>query len=126
MSKGPAAPKLPDLSYIAEDLRPLAVVIDSLTPDPHNARLHGEKNRAAVADSLRLNRQLKPITVDADGVILTGNCTWETAKDLGWKFIARTRTNLRGGGPCRTTALPNWLSGTRTNSAARLRRSPPS
>jgi hypothetical protein len=86
----------PDLSYIAADLRPLAVPIDSLKPDPHNARLHGEKNRQAVADSLRLNGQLKPITVDADGVILTGNCTWETAKALGWKYIARTRTDLRG------------------------------
>jgi ParB-like chromosome segregation protein Spo0J len=91
-----AANDQPDLSYIAADLRPLAVAIDSLTPDPHNARLHGEKNRAAVAESLRLNGQLKPITVDADGVILTGNCTWETAKSLGWKYIARTRTELRG------------------------------
>jgi hypothetical protein len=85
-----------NLSYIAADLRALAVAIDSLKPDPHNARLHGDKNRAAVADSLRMNGQLKPITVDADGVILTGNCTWETAKSLGWKFIARTRTELRG------------------------------
>jgi ParB-like chromosome segregation protein Spo0J len=78
------------------DLRALAVPIESLKPDPRNARTHGEQNRAAIEASLRLNGQQKPISVDADGVILAGNGTWAAAKALGWKYIARVRSELTG------------------------------
>jgi len=86
----------PDLSHITADLRSLAVPIESLTPDPRNARVHGEQNLAAVAASLKLNGQQKPISVDANGVILAGNGTWTAAKSLGWKHIARVRSELTG------------------------------
>lgn len=85
-----------DLKYITADLRGLAVPIGSLKADPRNARVHDEKNLAAIAASLRANGQQKPISVDADGVILAGNGTWTAAKSLGWKHIARVRCELTG------------------------------
>jgi hypothetical protein len=43
----------PDLSQIADPLRPLAVPLDQLRPDPSNARRHPERNLEAVKESLR-------------------------------------------------------------------------
>ncbi|HEV7301593.1 MAG TPA: ParB N-terminal domain-containing protein [Tepidisphaeraceae bacterium] len=103
------------VEHITPDLRPLAVPIDSLTPDPRNARTHGDKNRAAIAKSLQQNGQLKPISVDANGVILAGNGTWAEAKALGWQYIARARTALTGAAAMRwalqdnrTAELAEW------------------
>jgi hypothetical protein len=41
-------PAGPDLSYILESLRPLAVPIGELEFDPTNARLHPERNLEAI------------------------------------------------------------------------------
>src|SRR5438094_7918358 len=43
---------VPDLSHIAEALRPLAIPCSSLNPDPDNARLHSEENIEAIMKSL--------------------------------------------------------------------------
>ena len=43
----------PDVTYIHESLRHLAVPIDSLTPDPVNARLHDERNITTIMGSLK-------------------------------------------------------------------------
>jgi DNA modification methylase len=81
----------PDLSYIAEELRPFAVPIDSLELDPKNARLHPEKNREATKASLAERGQVLPITVRlANRVVMTGNSTLELARELGWSHIAAT------------------------------------
>jgi DNA modification methylase len=88
MSK-PKRQPAPDLSYIAEDLRPFAVPIGSLVLDPKNARLHNEPNLASIKASLSGRGQRKPITVRRDGsIVMTGNGTVETAKALGWTHIA--------------------------------------
>jgi phage gp29-like protein len=84
------------LAHITPSLRALAVPIDSITPDPRNARKHGERNSKAIADSLKGHGQVKPIVLDADGVILAGNGTYAAALELGWKFIAAVKTPLRG------------------------------
>ena len=87
-SPEPAEPS-PDLSYIAEDIRGSAVPIDSLVPDPKNARLHGEANRAATLSSMRSRGQTLPITVRlANRVVMTGNSTLDIAKELGWTHLA--------------------------------------
>jgi hypothetical protein len=86
----------PDLSMIVEGLRPLAVPISKLRPDPRNARKHGKANLAAVEDSLRKFGQQKPIVVDGDGMIIAGNGTVEAAKSLGWTHVAAVRSNLSG------------------------------
>ncbi len=106
---------LADLEHITPDLRTLAVPIESLEADPRNARRHGDQNKAAIRASLDQNGQLKAISVDADGVILAGNGTWEQAKALGWKYIARARTHLTGAAAMRwaiadnrTAELADW------------------
>jgi DNA modification methylase len=85
----PELPEPPDLSHIAEPLRGLAMPIASVALDPANARLHAERNLAAVGASLRVYGQRKPIVVRRAGMIVTaGNGTLEAAKRLGWTHIA--------------------------------------
>lgn len=68
------------------------VRIDSLTPDPENARKHSTRNLDAIAASLEDFGQRRPIVVTAGGVVIAGNGTMEAAKQLGWELIAVTRT----------------------------------
>lgn len=78
------------LSWIAPDLRSLAVPIETLEPDPENARVHGEANLAATRRSLAQHGQRKVLVVH-DGVVMAGNGTLEVAKDLGWTHLAVAR-----------------------------------
>lgn len=74
---------------IIDSLKGLAVPIDSLKPDPRNARLHPERNLEALRTSLRYYGQRKPIVVRKnDSRIIAGNGLWQAAKDLGWTEIA--------------------------------------
>lgn len=79
------------LDYIAPGLRPLAVTIESLTPDPANARTHSERNIEAIRNSLTRFGQRKPIVVQQQGdarIIRAGNGSVEAAKALGWSHVA--------------------------------------
>jgi len=77
------------LAHITPQLRPLAVPVADLNPDPANARLHPERNLASIEASLRVYRQLKPLVVRREGmVVVTGNGTLAAAKRLGWTHIA--------------------------------------
>lgn len=79
----------PNLSYIAESLRPLAVPVESLTLDPANARLHSAENLAAIRGSLRAFGQRKPIVVNRKtGIVEAGNATLQAALAEGWTHIA--------------------------------------
>lgn len=74
---------------VAEDLKHLLVPIDSLNPDPSNARRHGDKNLAAIKSSLATFGQRKPIVVQKQGrIVRAGNGTLQAAKALGWTEIA--------------------------------------
>lgn len=68
------------------------VQIDSLTFDPTNARKHDAKNLDAIAGSLKLFGQRKPIVVTPDNVVVAGNGTLQAAKNLGWTEITIART----------------------------------
>lgn len=72
------------------------VLIESLVPDPENARTHDARNMDAIMASLREFGQQKPIVVDADGIVRAGNGTLLAAKRLGWTQIAIVRSQLRG------------------------------
>lgn len=61
--------------------------MDSLTPDPQNARAHDERNIATIMESLRRYGQQTPLVVQG-GVILKGNATYEAARRLQWPEIA--------------------------------------
>lgn len=63
------------------------VAVGSLAFDPANARKHDEANLKAIAGSLNLFGQRKPIVVTDAGVVVAGNGTLEAAKSLGWTEI---------------------------------------
>lgn len=75
------------MEYITEALRPLAVPVTSLLPDPKNVRVHGTRNRQSVRRSLEAFGQLRPIVVK-DGIIIAGNCTFEETVAMGRTMIA--------------------------------------
>ena len=65
------------------------VKIASLVPDPENARVHGDRNMAAIKASLKLYGQMKPIVVrQQDMVVAAGNGTLRAATELGWSEVA--------------------------------------
>lgn len=87
----------PDLTHIAEALRPLAVPIATLSADPANLRRHTERGHAATQASLQRFGQRKPIIVDAAGVTIAGAGVLEAARALGWTHVAAARnTDLTG------------------------------
>ena len=74
---------------ISEQLQSLAIQIDSVKPDPRNARKHNDKNIQAIKRSLEAYGQRKPIVVNSrTGIIEAGNGLWTAAKALGWDSIA--------------------------------------
>lgn len=70
------------------------VPIESLSPDPVNAREHDDINLQAIESSLRKFGQQKPIVVGSNEVVIAGNGTLEAARRLGWDEIKIVRTNL--------------------------------
>ncbi len=71
------------LNYIEPSLHPLARPIDTIKPDPANARRHSERNIEAIRRSLAGFRQQTPIVVDNNGVCWKGNATLTAALALG-------------------------------------------
>jgi DNA modification methylase len=80
---------VPDLSHIAEPLRPLATRCSSLNFDPDNARLHSEENIEAIMKSLQEFGQDQPLVAQRQGMIVRkGNGRLLAARRLGWEWIA--------------------------------------
>jgi hypothetical protein len=107
---------VPDLSHIVPALRPLAVPIDSLTPDPANPRLHDERNLRAIRDSLTAFGQDQPLVVQREGMIVRkGNGRLQAARSLGWTHVAAVVLDeatieavARGIADNRSTELADW------------------
>ena len=72
------------------------VEVKTLTKDPQNFRKHGQRNLEAIKASLVRFGQQKPLVIDGDGKVITGNGTLEAAMVLGWDKIAVLRTMLVG------------------------------
>ena len=73
---------------INESLKSIARPIQWFKPDPKNARKHSSRNIRAIADSLRMFGQQKPIVALADGTVIAGNGTLEAAKSIGMTDLA--------------------------------------
>jgi ParB-like chromosome segregation protein Spo0J len=73
-----------------------SVPIDSIHPDPANARRHSQRNLEAIKSSLARFGQQKPIVVDANNVVRAGNGTLAAAKALGWTHVGIVRSHLIG------------------------------
>lgn len=70
-------------------MEPISVPIDSLTPDPDNARKHPEENIEAIKASLREFGQRRPVVVQRNGMVVrAGNGLLQAAKEMGWQDIA--------------------------------------
>ena len=67
------------------------VAIKDLKQDPENARTHDSTNLKAIAGSLELFGQRKPIVITDTGIIMAGNGTVQAAKQLGWTHMDATR-----------------------------------
>jgi len=70
--------------------------IADLHLDPANARLHPERNRAAIQASLKRFGQQKPIVITPSGMVVAGNGTLEAAKAIGWTEIDCVVSDLDG------------------------------
>lgn len=82
-----------DLDYIHPDLRSMALAIDSLTPDPKNARKHSRRNLDAIKASLSRFGMRSPIVVQRQGdqmIVRAGNGRMTVAKELGWTHLPAT------------------------------------
>jgi hypothetical protein len=113
-------PRAADLSHIAEPLRPLAVSVHTLAPDPANARKHGDKNLDAIRGSLATFGQVKPVVVrEETGTVVCGNGTLAAAVALGWTHLAAVVKPMDAAtahalaiADNRTAELAEWDSGT--------------
>lgn len=113
---GEPAPRPKTFNKIAPALKPHIVPIDSLTPDPNNARLHPDRNLESIMDSLAFYGQVKPVVVrDQTGVVMAGNGTMAAAKALGWTKLAAVRVPMTdaeaagyGLADNRTAELARW------------------
>ena len=79
-----------DLSYIAPQLRSFAQPVDSFTPDPKNARKHGDRNRQALKDSIERSGFRSLIVAQRKGselIVRVGNNRLGAVKELGHTHI---------------------------------------
>jgi len=84
-----ALPQEQTLDHILPSLRPLAVDIDTLLPDPENARKHDARNIKMIAESFTRFGQRTPFTVNRNtNFIQKGNGGYMAAKLLGWTMVA--------------------------------------
>lgn len=72
------------------------VPIDSVVPDPDNARLHSDSQLDDLKASLNRFGQLPTIFVSAENIIIKGNGTWEAAKRAGFTEVDVIRVPFKG------------------------------
>jgi len=61
--------------------------IESLRPDPHNARRHTPAQIDEIAASIRRFGMVAPIIVQPNGTIIGGHATWVACQNLGHRKI---------------------------------------
>lgn len=101
---------------IAPALEQLIINVDSVNPDPLNARLHPENNMRAIMTSLAAYGQMKPIVVRKENMTaMAGNGTLAAFKRLGWNRIAASVVEMTdaeaagyGLADNRTAELAKW------------------
>ncbi len=59
------------------------LTLDTLIPDPRNARKHTKRNLDAIVGALREVGAARSIVIDETGTILAGNATVKAAREVG-------------------------------------------
>lgn len=82
------------LSHIEPDIRGLAVPIDDLRMDEHQARKHGRRSIDEIKRSLEVHGQKVPLVVQRDGLVTkAGHGRIVAARELGWTHLAVVRSD---------------------------------
>jgi ParB-like chromosome segregation protein Spo0J len=63
------------------------ISLAALTPDPRNARTHGERNLQLIVDALKDVGAARSIGVDERGVVVAGNATIAAASEAGLRRV---------------------------------------
>lgn len=88
VSEMPAVPAIQQQPEpeLGDQLRGLRTAIDTLTPDPTNARRHGDRNMDAVrASLLEFGWRGLVVARKRDRVVVAGNARIAAARSMGWK-----------------------------------------
>lgn len=86
------------------------VGLETIHPDPANARLHNTKNLDAIRASLSQHGQVEPLLVQkSSGKILGGNGRYEAMRAMGW---TRAKVNYVDADDLHATALSLALNRT--------------
>ncbi len=75
-------------------MKTVLIDINDLIPDPRNARIHSRANVEALKGSLLKFGQQKPIVINSENMIVAGNSTVASARELGWQQISAVVTDL--------------------------------
>jgi hypothetical protein len=75
-------------------MKTVSIDINDLIPDPRNARTHSRANVEALKASLLKFGQQKPIVINSENMIVAGNSTVSSARELGWQQISAVVTDL--------------------------------
>lgn len=67
------------------------VAIDSLIPDPDNAKIHTPEQISAIAESIKAFGNNDPIGISGDNLIIEGEGRWLALKQLGHAVVAVIR-----------------------------------
>ncbi|MEU5389233.1 ParB/RepB/Spo0J family partition protein [Kitasatospora cineracea] len=106
-------PNREPIDRIVDDLLPFAHPIGDLTRYHQNPR---RGNVGAVAESLRVNGQFKPIVANRGTLtsrpneILAGNHTWDAARERNWDQIAVTWVDVDDDAAARIVIVDNRTS----------------
>jgi len=76
-----------------------------LTPNPHNARIHSDKQIGQLAANIRRFGFLVPLVVDDGNIIAAGHGRWEAAKQLGLEEVPCIRARFLSEADRRSFAL---------------------
>lgn len=97
-------------------LEDFLVSLDSVKPNPGNARRHLKRDIAATAASFEEHGQQEPIVLNREMFLLAGEGRWLAARSLGWTHIAALASDIDGDGQQqlyairdnRTAELSDW------------------
>lgn len=78
----------------ASGLRKFLVPIESIHPNPTNARKHRKDDLREIAASLGEHGQQRVVVVTEDGMLLAGEGRLRAAQSLGWTHMAAIRSDI--------------------------------